>query len=161
MQCKWGRMTADGQAVAVTVGGNSLSASGYRRSTYGADEVDLLGIYCGDLDRSFLIPIDVAAGKHAVHLRLSPPRNCQRACINLAANFEFEGAIAQLGERHTGSVEVAGSSPASSTEADCGPTFVGCNPFRDRFGQWLERVASGEEVIVTRRGKPYIRLSPA
>jgi prevent-host-death family protein len=36
---------------------------------------------------------------------------------------------------------------------------VGCNPFRDRFGEWIERVASGEEVIVTRRGKPLLRLS--
>jgi prevent-host-death family protein len=59
-----------------------------------------------------------------------------------------------------GSHEVAGSSPASSIAADCTPTTVGCNPFRDRFGDWIERVAAGEEVIVTRRGRPLLRLLP-
>jgi prevent-host-death family protein len=79
----------------------------------------------------------------------------------LAANFDFPGAIAQLGERLAGSQKVAGSSPASSIATDCTPTIVGCNPFRDRFGEWIERVAAGEEVIVTRRGRPLMRLLPA
>ncbi len=78
------------------------------------DEVDLFGIYCGDLDRCFLVPAAVAVDKHALSLRLSDPRNGQRACINLASSFDFEGAIAQLGERVTGSHEVVGSSPTSS-----------------------------------------------
>jgi prevent-host-death family protein len=38
---------------------------------------------------------------------------------------------------------------------------IGSNPLRDRFGYWIDRVAAGEEVLVTRRGKPRIRLSPA
>jgi prevent-host-death family protein len=42
-----------------------------------------------------------------------------------------------------------------------GPTTVGVNPFRDKLGQWIDRVAAGEEVIVTRHGRPRIRLSPA
>jgi prevent-host-death family protein len=41
------------------------------------------------------------------------------------------------------------------------PTVVGSNPFRDRLGYWMDRVAAGEEVILTRHGKPRIRLSPA
>src|SRR5581483_8777199 len=52
-----------------------------------------------------------------------------RAGFDLAATFGGPGAIAQLGERVTGSHEVAGSSPASSTQADCVPTLVGGNPF--------------------------------
>jgi prevent-host-death family protein len=41
------------------------------------------------------------------------------------------------------------------------PTVIGSNPLRDRFGYWMERVAAGEQVIVTRRGKARIRLVPA
>jgi prevent-host-death family protein len=59
-----------------------------------------------------------------------------------------------------GSHEVAGSSPASSIAADCSPATVDCNPLRDRFGEWIERVAAGEEVILTRRRKPLVRLLP-
>ena len=108
----------------------------------------------------YLLPSARVAGKSEIRLRLSVARNGQRACINLAASFEFDGAIAQLGERVTGSHEVAGSSPASSTSTGCTPTTVGCNPFRDAFGEWIDRAASGEEVIVTSRGKPLLRLSP-
>jgi prevent-host-death family protein len=38
---------------------------------------------------------------------------------------------------------------------------VGSNPFRDRLGYWMDRVAAGEDVIITRHGKPRIRLSQA
>jgi antitoxin (DNA-binding transcriptional repressor) of toxin-antitoxin stability system len=38
---------------------------------------------------------------------------------------------------------------------------VGSNPFRDRLGYWMERAAGGEEILVTFRGKPRIRLAPA
>jgi prevent-host-death family protein len=41
------------------------------------------------------------------------------------------------------------------------PTIVGANAFRDHLGDWIDRVAAGEHVLVTRRGKPRIRLSPA
>jgi prevent-host-death family protein len=38
---------------------------------------------------------------------------------------------------------------------------VGSNPFRDRLGYWMDIVAAGQEVIVTRHGKPRLRLSSA
>ena len=63
-----------------------------------------------------------------VHLRLVPARNQQVACINLAGNFAFDGAIAQLGERVTGSHEVVGSSPTSSTPPSVEPITIGSNP---------------------------------
>jgi hypothetical protein len=120
----------------------------------------LFGVYCGALDRCFLVPISLAATKHAIQLRVVPPRNNQQACINLADDFDFEGAVAQLGERRRGTPEVRGSSPLSSTSSD-DPITVGSNPFRDKLGYWTDRVASGEEVVITRNGKPRIRLSPA
>jgi prevent-host-death family protein len=117
-------------------------------------------VYCGELDRCFLIPVNVAAGQHQLHLRLTPPRNGQRACITLADDFAFEGAVAQLGERRHGMAEVRGSIPLSSTPPH-EPVTVGVNAFRDGLGVWMDRVAAGEEVILTRHGRPKIRLSPA
>jgi prevent-host-death family protein len=38
---------------------------------------------------------------------------------------------------------------------------IGSNPFRNHFGYWLERAAAGEDVVVTYRGKPRVRLSAA
>ena len=137
------------------------SPGGYVRTTYAETEVDLFAVYCGDLDRSFLFPVALVAGKHEVRLRLTAARNGQLACTNLADDYDFGGAIAQLGERSAGSRKVVGSSPTSSTPSFDGPVTVGSNPFRDKLGYWMERVAAGEEVIITHRGRPRIRLSPA
>jgi prevent-host-death family protein len=37
---------------------------------------------------------------------------------------------------------------------------VGSNPFRDRLGYWMDVAAAGQEVIVTRHGRPRLRLTP-
>jgi prevent-host-death family protein len=92
-----------------------------------------------------------------VWLRVMPPLNAQRACINLAADFEFPGAIAQLGERSAGSRKVGGSNPPSSTSSQ---TAVGCHEFRNHFGYYLERAAAGDEILIRRHGRPYARLVP-
>jgi prevent-host-death family protein len=39
--------------------------------------------------------------------------------------------------------------------------MIGSNPFRDKLGYWMERVAAGQEVLITHRGKPRVRLTPA
>ena len=62
-----------------------------------------------------LLPVSLVAGKSYIHLRLAPSRNNQESRINWAKQYEL-GAIAQLGERRRGTPEVAGSSPASSTQ---------------------------------------------
>jgi prevent-host-death family protein len=160
VQCKWGRLTGDACVVAVNIRGSYHSPGGYVQSTYAEDEIDLLGVYCGALDRCFLLPSSLIAGLSAIHLRLSPARNGQRACITLADDFDFDGAVAQLGERLAGSEEVRGSSPLSSTSTDDPPITVAANPLRDRFGYWMDRVEAGEQVVVTRHGRPRIRLLP-
>jgi PD-(D/E)XK endonuclease len=161
VQCKWGKLSPQQDVVMIRVGGSWLSPNGYVRSTYSENEVDLLAVYCGELDRCFLLPIARFAGIHALQLRLTRPRNNQRACINMADDFDFNGAIAQLGERAAGSRKVVGSSPTSSTHPNEVELAVGCDEFRLQFGYWIDRVAAGEEVLLTRRGKPRIRLSPA
>jgi len=36
---------------------------------------------------------------------------------------------------------------------------IGADDCRVSFGYWLDRVVAGEDVIVTRRGKPLVRLT--
>ncbi|MGH2982462.1 MAG: type II toxin-antitoxin system Phd/YefM family antitoxin [Solirubrobacterales bacterium] len=60
--------------------------------------------------------------------------------------------------------KAGGSSPPSSTprEPPEGGFFtVGAHEFRNRFGWYMERAAAGEQFLVTRREKPYVRLIPA
>ncbi len=60
--------------------------------------------------------------------------------------------------------EVVGSSPTGSTSNEPptgGSLTVGAHEFRNRFGWYMERAAAGEEFLVSRRGKPHVRLSPA
>ena len=70
--------------------------------------------HCPDLERCYLLPIGDFEGQGHAHLRLARSRNNQEQGVRMAAPYEL-GAIAQLGERLTGSQKVAGSSPASST----------------------------------------------
>ena len=160
VQCKWGRLSEHQDVVIVHTGTQRRSAAGWIRTTYDETQIDLFGVYCSELDRCFLMPVTKAAGQHQLHLRLRPARNGQVACTTLADEFDFDGAVAQLGERRGGTAEARGSSPLSSTSSK-GPITVGSNPFRDKLGYWMDRVAAGDEVVITRHGKPRIRLSPA
>jgi prevent-host-death family protein len=38
---------------------------------------------------------------------------------------------------------------------------VGAHEFRNHFGYYMERAVAGTEILVSRRGKPYVRLSSA
>jgi hypothetical protein len=96
VQVKWGRLSAARDVVIVSLFTSRCTTHGHVRGTYAADEVDLFAIYCGQLDRCFLLPSVVGAGKTELRLRLTPPRNGQQLCITLAADFDFVGAIAQL-----------------------------------------------------------------
>ena len=95
--------------------------NGLLRRFYAEGEIDAFAAYCAELDRCYLLPFELFAGRTQVHLRLGPCRNNQNLGINWAKDFEFaarlapQGAIAQLGERRAGSAKVAGSSPAGST----------------------------------------------
>jgi prevent-host-death family protein len=120
--------------------------------------IDAVAAYCDELDTCYLMPAEMIAGMSAVQLRLAAPKNGQRACLNWARDHELDGAIAQLGERRRGTAEVAGSSPASSTVSPVDTLHA--NDFRRRFGWYMERAAAGDSFLITRRGKPYARLSP-
>ena len=127
------------------------------------DEIDFVAVYCDSIDRCYLLPSPLVAGRREIYLRLSPARNGQRACINLGSEYELPGAVAQLEERVHGMHEAGGSSPPSSTSPATAPAVVetGAHQFRNHFGYYMERAAAGEEIHVSRRGKPYVRLLPA
>jgi antitoxin (DNA-binding transcriptional repressor) of toxin-antitoxin stability system len=160
VQCKWGG--SDGDVIQVQLTSSYHSPTrGYVRKIYAPDEVDAIAVYCDATRKCYLLPIEIIDGRGRLTLRLVPARNNQRAALNYAAAYEFPGAVAQLEERLAGSEEVRGSSPLSSTSTEDQPIVVGSNPLRDRFGYWMQRVAAGEHIVVTHRGRPRIRLSPA
>src|SRR4051812_22057245 len=158
VQCKWANRRGD--VVSINLATSRRSGSGHIRTTYSADEIDAIGAYCDALRECFLIPIDVAAGKSVMHLRLAPARNGQRAALNWAEQFRL-GAVAQLAERRRGTAEARGSNPLSSPpREDRAPTVeaVGAHEFRNHFGYFMEQAAGGTEVLVSKRGRPFVRL---
>lgn len=155
VQCKWASHDPVAGVIRVNLQSSSRTADGYALRSYTADEIDLVAVYCGDLDRCYLLDGSLVAGRRAIWLRTRPPGNGQIASVTLAVDLEFDGAVAQLEERRAGSAKVRGSSPLSSTRA---PTTVGAHEFRGRFGRFLERAAGGERIVVTRRGRPSVQL---
>ena len=111
-QCKWANR--DGQIVIVRARTCRRARRGYFRGTYAAHEVDGIPAYCPDTGECYFLPIEIVAGRVSVSLRLAPARNNQERLVHWAADYRL-GAIAQLGERLTGSQEVGGSNPPSST----------------------------------------------
>jgi hypothetical protein len=91
------------------------SAGEQVRTRYTADQVDAVAVYCDELDRCYLLRATLFDGMRGLHLRVGATRNGQRASLNWARDFEFPGAVAQLGERRYGIPEAVGSSPTSST----------------------------------------------
>ena len=161
VQCKTARH--QGEVVIVPLLTACCTPAGYVRSTYDVDEIDLIAAYCHELGRSYLLPFEgKVTAQTVIQLRLSPPQNGQRASINYATDYEFSGAVAQLGERRHGMAEARGSSPLSSTPSvAAGERVVGAHEFRNQFGYFMERVELGEKVVVTRRGKAIVRLVQA
>lgn len=95
VQAKWA--VKRGAVVAAHIGTCRLTPHGYVRTTYGADEIDALGLYCEELDRAFLIPIGDVTGSTYVHLRLSPARNNQRQLVRYAAEYDLAKMVRDLG----------------------------------------------------------------
>jgi prevent-host-death family protein len=133
VQCKWGGLHQDGAIIRVNLTSSWCTPTGYERRYYSEDEVDL---------------------------RVTPPKNGQRACLNRAVDFALPGAVAQLEEHLPGRQGARGSSPLSSTPSTPETLHVGCHEFRNHFGYYLERAADGHEILVSRRGRPYARMIP-
>src|SRR4051812_37222891 len=137
-----------------------LIASGYVSSSYTAGEIDLVAVYCAELDGCYLLPISLAAGRRAIHLRLAPPKNSQRACLNLAVDFELPGAVAQL-DRATRWQRVGQGFESPQLHSPPPEAFqVGAHESRNLCGYSLEKAGEGHGVLVSGRGRPYVRPTP-
>ena len=158
VQCKWA--SCRGSVVQVHVAGSRLTRGGSVRTRYSGTEIDAVAAYCGELDRCYLLPVELVAGKSTIQLRLTPAKNGQRAGLHWASDHEFQGAVAQMVERRHGMAEATGSSPVSSTSPDARESaiVVGAHEFRNRFGYYMELAAKGAEILVARRGKTCVRL---
>lgn len=163
VQCKWAACKGDVVYVRLKSSYHSPTR-GYVVTTYDPSEIDAVAVYCADLERCYLLPIDLVAGQGVVTLRIRKTRNNQRAALNWAAEYELPGAVAQLAERVDGIDEAEGSNPSSSTNqgTSSGPSYeeVGAHKFRNHFGYYMEQAAAGTEILIRRRGKPYARLGP-
>lgn len=161
VQCKWG-VLQDGVITARLSSSRHSPTQGYVRTKYQDTEVDAIAVYCEDTSSCYLLPIEEFAGRSTVSLRLSPARNHQRAALNWATEYEL-GAVAQLEERCHGMAEARGSSPLSSTshESPEPRIEVGAHEFRNQFGYFMEMASGGAEILVRRRGRPYVRMKGA
>jgi prevent-host-death family protein len=158
VQCKWAPLR--GSVVVVRCDTSRHTPHGYVRTMYSADEIDGIAAYCQELNRCYYVPIEVAAAHRSLHLRLAPAANSQEAAINWAADYPF-GAIAQLGEHLHGMEGVGGSSPPSSIASTESIETVRAHDFRERFGWYMERANAGQRLMVTRHGRPFVRIEPA
>jgi prevent-host-death family protein len=168
VQCKWGSYRDDVIQVRLRSSYHSPTR-GYVVSTYDRSEVDAVAVYCGELDRCYLLPIDLAAGRGVLRPRLKQARNNQRAALNWAAEYEFRGAVAQLEERVAGSDEATGSSPVSSIPRLSVPagaalpvlkSVVGMDEFQAKLAHYVRHAERGKEVFVTRWGRKVAKLTP-
>ncbi len=167
VQCKWAPRKGD--VVALRCCSTRRTRDGLHSRRYTSDEIDAFGAYCPDTDRCYLVPIERLAGQRDVFLRLEPTKNGQRGAVIWAHEFELSGldcqalgAVAQLAEHLHGMQGAGGSSPPSSTSSTgSAPLRVGAHEFRNHFGWYVDRAAAGNEFLVTRRGKPHLRLLPA
>jgi hypothetical protein len=160
VQCKWGARVEEKIQVRLHTSRHSPTR-GYVIKTYDRSEIDLVAVYCGDLRTSYLLPPDLFEDRSHVWLRTGPPKNGQRAALNWASDYEFQGAVAQLAERPNGIREARGSNPLSSIsseEVTDNVINVGAHQFRNHFGHYMEQAAKGTEVLVSRHGRPFVRM---
>ena len=94
MQCKWAARRGD--VIVVHARTCRRSANGHIHGCYSADEVDVIGVYCLDVDRCYLIPISYVAERPTLRIRLGPTRNNQTRGVNWAKEFEFAATLSRL-----------------------------------------------------------------
>jgi len=85
VQCKWANCK-DGVIRVRLYSSYHSPTRGYVNSKYGAAEIDLIAVYCGDTARCYLVPAELFDGRAALYLRVAPTKNKQRAALNWASD---------------------------------------------------------------------------
>lgn len=94
VQCKWA--VRSGDAVIVRCFSCRYERGQMTRRSYTPDEIDALAAYCPEIERCYLLPVALVAGRRVIHLRLTPARNNQRSGINWAGAFEFDARLREF-----------------------------------------------------------------
>ena len=161
VQCKWAPRAGD--VVTVRCYSCRRTAEGLRSRTYTTDEIDAFAAYCAEVDRCYLLPLNEVLGMREVQLRLAPARNGQRAGINWAEDYSFDARLGRsrgrssAGRARGWQPRGQGFEPPRLHSPNA--TVIGAHELRERFGWYVERAAGGEEILVTRRGRPHVRLT--
>ena len=117
IQCKWA--AKHGEVITIRLYSNRRGPSGMITKRYSSEDVDGFAAYCLHTETCYFLPVRFARHRE-VRFRLGPTLNNQAVGIRWASDYEFAatiariGPIAQLGERESGRLEAAGSSPAGS-----------------------------------------------
>jgi PD-(D/E)XK endonuclease len=61
VQCKWGGLHDDGAVIKVNLVSSWCTPTGYERRYYSEDEIDLVAVYCHELNRCYLLPSSLVA----------------------------------------------------------------------------------------------------
>ena len=172
VQCKWGSCK-DG-VICVRVSSSYHSPTrGYVKSTYDESEIDAIAVYAATLDRCYLLPVSLVAGRQLVHLRIVAPRNNQRAAINYASRYEL-GAVAQgksdalAARRSRVRIPPAPLLPAEPTALSFPDRDdlaelkdrVGMDQFYAKLAHYVRLAEAGGEIGITRWGRPVATLCP-
>jgi PD-(D/E)XK endonuclease len=91
IQCKWA--SRRGNALTARCSTSRHTPSGYRLSTYRAEEIDAIAAYAPDTDSCYLIPVCEAEGHKAPSLRLAPTRNNQAERVRWARGHELVSSL--------------------------------------------------------------------
>lgn len=91
----------DGDVIPVRCGSHSLTNGRIRRTKqYTAATVDWMAVFHRPTDRIYYVPAsELGDGRSIIHLRLSPPRNCQQVGIRFAEDYLDPGLMAPVPSR--------------------------------------------------------------
>ena len=84
VQCKTGRLRFG--AVSFPACSSTAHVNGKHQDYRG--QVDIFGVYCPDIDKCYLIPVDVV-GKREGAIRVNAPKNNQTKGLHLAVEYEL------------------------------------------------------------------------
>jgi prevent-host-death family protein len=156
VQCKWA--VRRGDVLVIPFGTSRRGPRGYIRTSYTAEEIDVVAAYCAATDECYLLPLELVGERTGIHLRLAPAANGQRAGLHFADAYRLQGAVAQMERAPAWHAGGHGFESRQLHLADGSAKTVGADEFRNRLGSFMELAAAGAEIHVTRRGRPYVRL---
>jgi hypothetical protein len=110
VQCKWG--SRQGDVIVARCITSRHTPTGYRRTTYTADEVDAIAVYAPDTDRCYLLPVQEVEGCATISLRLGPTRNNQALNVRWASDYQLETAIGQPWASNRAEIAAVNATPS-------------------------------------------------